>query len=124
LNFLEFGAPSDGHTVIVVPVLTFGETRRNRLTNAYRLHSLGAFFALIVLGAFGLFWLRSGRKIENPRLWLRFSAVFLGLGLVAFVEGLVLSPQGFGWFILVVGITLYLGWKFAPKLLGGSRMNV
>jgi hypothetical protein len=34
-KFMEFSATSDGHTVIAVPVLTFGETRRNRLTNPY-----------------------------------------------------------------------------------------
>jgi len=50
-------------------------------------------------------------------LWLRFSVVLLALSVVGLVECVLLSPFGFGWFLLALAITLYVVKKFAPRLL-------
>jgi hypothetical protein len=82
-----------------------------------------AFLVLIIFGALVVFWFRSGRKIENPRFWIRFSVVFLCLGLFAMIEGLLLSSYGFGWFIVIMALTVYLLKKIIPKLLGNIGIN-
>ena len=81
------------------------------------------YLALIVSAALGIFWLRAGRKIENPRWWIRFSVMFVGFGLLALIEGSLLSPYGFGWFILAMGLTLYLLRKIIPKLWGDTGIK-
>lgn len=54
----------------------------------------------------------------SPRLWIRFSAIFFGLCLVGLIEGSLLAPYGFGWFLAAMGLTLYLVAKVTPKLFG------
>ena len=81
--------------------------------------------AVIVLGALGLFLLRSWFSRTAGEvdwaLWLRFSLVFLAAALIALIEGVLLAPFGFGWFIVALGITLYVLKKALPKLLGQRR---
>jgi predicted membrane protein len=50
-------------------------------------------------------------------LWLRFSVVLLGAATLGFFEGALLSPFGFGWYLVAVGLTLYVVAKVARKLL-------
>ena len=54
-------------------------------------------------------------------LWLRFSVVLLAVSVVGLVEGVLLSPFGFGWFLVALAITLYAVKKFAPRMLGQER---
>jgi hypothetical protein len=54
-------------------------------------------------------------------LWLRFSVVLLAVSVVGLVEGVLLSPYGFGWFFVALAITLYAVKKFAPRMLGQER---
>ncbi len=80
---------------------------------------------VIVFGALCVFWLRnwvSRTDGEVPgRLWLRFSVLLLMLSVVGLVEGVLLSPFGFGWFFVALAITLYGVKKFAPRMLGRER---
>ena len=77
---------------------------------------------VIVFGALCVFLLRSwfSRTDGEVRwgLWLRFSVVLLALSVVGLVEGVLLSPFGFGWFLLALAITLYVVKKFAPRIVG------
>ena len=36
---------------------------------------------------------------------------------IGLIEGLLLSPYGFGWFVLATGLTLFAVKKIAPKIL-------
>jgi len=80
---------------------------------------------VIVFGALCVFLLRSwssGTEGEVRRgLWLRFSVVLLAVSVVGLVEGVLLSPFGFGWFLVALAITLYAVKKFAPRMLGQER---
>jgi hypothetical protein len=80
---------------------------------------------VIVFGALCLFLLRNwfSRTDGEVRwgLWLRFSVVLLALSVVSLVEGVLLSPFGFNWFLLALVITLYVVKKFAPRMLGWER---
>jgi hypothetical protein len=84
-----------------------------------------ATLTVIVFGALCVFLLRSwfSRTEGEVRwgLWLRFSVVLLVLSVVGLVEGVLLSPFGFGWFLLALAITLYVVKKFAGRLLGWER---
>jgi len=44
----------------------------------------------------------------------------LTLSVVGSVEGVLLSPFGFGWFLVALAITLYAVKKFAPRMLDGA----
>ena len=48
-----------------------------------------------IFGALGLFWWRSGRKIEKPAP-VGFASAWFSWALVWSPEGLLLSPYGFG----------------------------
>jgi hypothetical protein len=54
-------------------------------------------------------------------LWLRFSVVLLAVSVVGLVEGVLLSPYGFGWFFVALAITLYVVKKFTRRMLGQAR---
>jgi hypothetical protein len=45
----------------------------------------------------------------------------LAVSVVGLVEGVLLSPFGFGWFLVALAITLYAVKKFAPRMLGEER---
>jgi len=47
--------------------------------------------------------------------------VLLALSVVGLVEGVLLSPFGFGWFLVALAITLYAVKKIAPRMLGQER---
>ena len=83
---------------------------------------------VIVFGALGVFWLQnwvSRADGEVPwRLWLRFSVLLLMLSVVGLVEGVLLSPFGFGYFFVALAITLYFVKKFAPRMLGNATWMV
>jgi hypothetical protein len=51
-------------------------------------------------------------------LWLRFTVLLFGFCLIALIEGMLLQPYGFFWFVPAVAITLLVIAKIAPKLLG------
>ena len=80
---------------------------------------------VIVFGVLCMFLLRSwfSRTEGKVRwgLWLRYSVVLLALSMVGLVEGVLLSPFGFGWFLLALVITVYVVKKFARRLLGWER---
>ena len=84
-----------------------------------------ATLTVIVFGALCVFLLRSwfSRTEGEVRwgLWLRYSVVLLALSMVGLVEGVLLSPFGFGWLLLALAITLYVVKKFARRLLGWER---
>ena len=77
---------------------------------------------VIVFGALCLFWLRNWVSRTDGevqwKLWLRFSVLLLMLSAVGLVEGVLLSPFGFGWFFVALAITLYVVKRFAPRMLG------
>jgi hypothetical protein len=37
---------------------------------------------------------------------------------IGLIEGSLLSPYGFSWFVLAIGLTLFAVKKIAPKILG------
>ena len=80
---------------------------------------------VIVFGALCVFLLRSwySRADGEVRwgLWLRFSVVLLVLSVIGLVEGVLLAPFGFGWFLFALVITLYVIKKFARRILGWER---
>jgi hypothetical protein len=47
-----------------------------------------------------------------------FTVLLFGFRLIALIEGVLLHPYGLSWFVPVVGITLFVTAKIAPKLLG------
>jgi hypothetical protein len=65
-----------------------------------------------------------GRGKEQPRLWIRFSLLLFGVCMFGLAMGSLLSPYGFGWFLLAMGLTLYLVAKVAPKLLKPFRKTL
>ena len=81
----------------------------------------GLTVAVIIFGALAVFFLRRwvfpGREGIPPGLLLRFSVLLFGFCLIALIEGVLLQPYGFFWFLLVLGITVVLVAKLAPKLL-------
>jgi hypothetical protein len=82
----------------------------------------GITLAVIVFGALAVFsirrWLVGSNDETPPGLWLRFTVLLFIFCLVALIEGVLLSPYRFFWFVLVAGITLFIIAKIAPKLLG------
>ena len=76
--------------------------------------------ALIIFGALAIFWLRSGRKVQDFRFWMRASLLLFVCTAVALVEGSLLSPYGFGWFVFTIVLTLIAVKKIAPKILNGA----
>jgi hypothetical protein len=79
------------------------------------------YLAIVIFGALGLFWLRSANGKTQPKLWIRFSVLAFGICLIGLIEGSLLSPYGFGWFLTTLTLTLYVVAKIAPKLLGGEK---
>jgi hypothetical protein len=81
----------------------------------------GITLAVVVFGALAVFLLRRwfvGSNDATPLwLWLRFTVLLFGFCLIALIEGRVLRPYGFFWFVIVVGITLLVAAKIMPKLL-------
>jgi hypothetical protein len=82
----------------------------------------GVTLAFIVFAALAVLLLRrrysSSTDATSAGLWLRFTMLLFGFCLVALVEGILLRPYSFFWLVLVVGITLFVIAKIAPKLLG------
>ena len=76
-----------------------------------------AMLTLIVFGTLAIFWFRSERRI-HLRFWIRASVLLLVSIEIGLIEGSLLSPYGFGWFVLATGLTLFAVKKIAPKILG------
>jgi ABC-type xylose transport system permease subunit len=57
----------------------------------------------------------------STRLWIRFSLVLFVLCVVGLVEGFLLSPYGFGWFVLAIGVTLCVVARFLPRFMRLDR---
>jgi hypothetical protein len=76
---------------------------------------------VIVFGGLCVFLLRSWFSRTDGEvqwwLWLRSSVLLLGVATLGFLEGALLSPFGFGWYLVAAGITLYVVAKVARKLL-------
>jgi hypothetical protein len=64
------------------------------------------------------FWFSRAEGEVRWTLWLRFTALLLIFSVVGLVEGALLSPFGFGYFVIVLTITLYAVKKFAPRMFG------
>jgi hypothetical protein len=80
----------------------------------------GITFAVIVFGALAVFFLRwfsPPREATPLGLWLRYTVLLFGFCLIALIEGILLHPYGLLWFVPVVGITLVVVAKIAPRLL-------
>jgi hypothetical protein len=86
----------------------------------------GVTLAVVVFGALAVFLIRRwfvGSNDATPSwLWLRFTVLLFGLCLIALIEGTLLHPYGLVWFVPVVGITLFVITKIAPKMLGRQMM--
>jgi hypothetical protein len=76
-----------------------------------------AMLTLIVFGTLAIFWFRSERRI-HLRFWIRASVLLLVSIEIGLIEGSLLSPYGFSWFVLATGLTLFAVKKIAPKILG------
>jgi|KBSSwiS6_1023812.scaffolds.fasta_scaffold95371_1 hypothetical protein len=76
-----------------------------------------AMLTLIVFGTLAIFWFRSERRI-HLRFWIRASVLLLVSIEIGLIEGSLLSPYGFSWFVLAIGLTLFAVKKIAPKILG------
>jgi len=76
-----------------------------------------AMLTLIVFGTLAIFWFRSERRI-HLRFWIRASVLLLVCIEIGLIEGSLLSPYGFSWFVLAIGLTLFAVKKIAPKILG------
>ena len=76
-----------------------------------------AMLTLIVFGTLAIFWFRSERRI-HLRFWIRAGVLLLVCIEIGLIEGSLLSPYGFGWFMLAIGLTLFTVKKIAPKILG------
>jgi hypothetical protein len=57
------------------------------------------------------------------RLWLRFTVLLFGFCLIALIEGMLLRPYGFFWFVSIVGITLFVIVKIVLTLLGWEKIH-
>jgi lysylphosphatidylglycerol synthetase-like protein (DUF2156 family) len=82
----------------------------------------GLTVAVVVFGALAVFmirrWFSPSSDVAPIGLWFRFTVLLFGFCLLALIEGVLLRPYGFFWFVLVVGITLFGVAKIAPRLLG------
>jgi hypothetical protein len=80
---------------------------------------------VVVFGGLCVFLLRSwfSRTDGEVRwgIWLRFSVVLLSVAVLGFVEGVLLSSLGFGWYLLGLVITIYVIARFAPRMLEWER---
>ena len=76
-----------------------------------------AMLTLIVFDTLAIFWFRSERRI-HLRFWIRASVLLLLSIEIGLIEGSLLSPYGFSWFVLAIGLTLFAVKKIAPKILG------
>jgi len=76
-----------------------------------------AMLTLIVFGTLAIFWFRSERRI-HLRFWIRAGVLLLVCIEIGLIEGSLLSPYGFSWFVLAIGLTLFAVKKIAPKILG------
>jgi len=81
--------------------------------------------AVILLAALGVVLLRArfskSKDSISPRLWIRFSLVLFVLCVVGLIEGSLLSPYGFGWFVLAMGITLCVAARVLPRFIRLDR---
>ena len=81
--------------------------------------------AIIILAALGVVLLRArlseSKDDVSLRLWIRFSIVLFVLCVIGLIEGSLLSPYGFGWFVLAMGVTLGVVARFLPKVLRLDR---
>jgi hypothetical protein len=77
----------------------------------------GVTLTVIVFGALAVFsirrWFVESNDAISPWLWLRFTVLLFGFFLIALIEGILLQPYGFFWFVMVVGITLVIAAKIA-----------
>jgi hypothetical protein len=62
-------------------------------------------------------WFVGSNDATPAGLWLRFTVLLFGFCLIALIEGVLLHPYGLFWFVPVVGTTLIVVAKIAPKLL-------
>ena len=74
-----------------------------------------AMLTLIVFGTLAIFWFRSERRI-HLRFWIRAGVLLLVCIEIGLIEGSLLSPYGFGWCVLAIGLTLFAVKKIAPKI--------
>lgn len=81
--------------------------------------------AVIILAALSVVLLRArftkSKDPVSPRLWIRFSLVLFGLCVIGLIEGSLLSPYGFGWFVLAMVVTLCVAAKFLPRFIRLDR---
>jgi hypothetical protein len=82
----------------------------------------GITIGVIVFGALAMFsirrWFVGSNDATAPWLWLRFTVLLFGFCLIALIEGILLHPYGLVGFVPIVGITLFVVAKIAPRLLG------
>jgi hypothetical protein len=85
----------------------------------------GATLTVIVFSALAFFLLRRWFSPANdampPGLSLRFIILLFGFSLIALIEGLLLRPYSFFWFVLVVGTTLFIIAKITRSCWAGSN---
>jgi hypothetical protein len=62
-------------------------------------------------------------RMTQCRLWLRFTVLLFGFCLIALIEGMLLRPYGFFWFVSIVGITLFVIVKIVLTLLGWEEIH-
>lgn len=81
--------------------------------------------AVILLAALGVIFFRTRfTKSKDPvplRLWIRFTLVLFVLCVIGLIEGSLLSPSGFGWFILAMGVTLWVATRVLPRFIRLDR---
>jgi hypothetical protein len=81
--------------------------------------------AAILLAALGVVLLRARlTKSNDPvptRLWIRLSLVLFVLCVIGLIEGSILSPYGFGWFVLAMGVTLCVAASVLPRFMRLDR---
>jgi hypothetical protein len=76
--------------------------------------------AIVVFGALAVFSIRHwfvGSNDATPVALASVHCVMFGFCLIALIEGILLHPYGLLWFVPVVGITLVVVAKIAPRLL-------
>jgi hypothetical protein len=77
--------------------------------------------AVILLAALGIILLRArvnkSKGPISPRSWIRITLVFFVLCMIGLTEGALLSPYGFGWFVVAMSVTLYIVAKCLPRFI-------
>ena len=81
--------------------------------------------AVIILAALCVVLLRARFTKSNdpvpPRLWIRFSLVLFVLCVIGLIEGSILSPYGFGWFVLAMGVTFCVAARVLARFIRLDR---